>query len=71
MPDYKRIADQLLAESTADCCMNEEWRGYACQYHEGFIAGMEGLIERLDLVCGDCGSDYLVDAQSDGQVSDG
>lgn len=38
--------DAALADATArNCCMNPEWRGHSCEYHQGFEDGYDAAIE--------------------------
>jgi hypothetical protein len=43
-----RLTRQSVALQSAEgCCMNDAWRGHACQYHEGFYDGCDAMWRAL------------------------
>lgn len=43
-----KLTESLAREQ--NCCMNDESRGHACQYHQGVEAGMDYVLDMLSFM---------------------
>lgn len=44
------LVDRMAREAAEGCCMDDRWRGHACQYHEGYEDGLYAMLTHLGTV---------------------
>lgn len=38
----------MVHANAEGCCMNDQWRGHACDYHQGYTDGLFQMLEKLE-----------------------